>query len=239
MAKSVGMPLADEDRGAPLGEPRAELTVVREPLAEPVESLGDRLAGEHRQRLRARVHLDARDDAHRGEQLGERRAVGRRLPDRLVEQDHAADVLGQPRRREEHLTVRAPVVLRGVEPDRVEPLLDRAGALVGREDALARCDQLRRGRAEYVGVHLMPPVGGFSVACGSGSLRAAGAARHERPEVRQVGVRVAERAARAAEDGADRRPSGRPRVRAVGPTDQREPRGRPRPTRRASRASAR
>ena len=56
------MPVADRDHRAPLGEPGAELDVLGEPLAEPVEALGDLLAGRVRQILRAQVDLDPRDD---------------------------------------------------------------------------------------------------------------------------------------------------------------------------------
>ena len=47
------------------------------------------------ERLRARVDLDARDDPLLLEHLDERRAVGGLLADRLVEEDHAADVVGR------------------------------------------------------------------------------------------------------------------------------------------------
>ena len=45
---------------------------------------------------------------------------------------------------EQHLAVRAPAVLGRLAADRVEALLDRAAALVGGEDALARCNQRPR-----------------------------------------------------------------------------------------------
>ena len=93
------------------------------------------------ERLGAGVDLDAGDDALLLEQLDERRAVGRLLADRLVEQDHAADVVGRALGAEQHLAVVAPVVLGGLHRDRVEALLDGAAALVGGEDALARRDQ--------------------------------------------------------------------------------------------------
>ena len=80
-----------------------------------------------RERLRARVDLDARDDPLRLEQLRERRPVGGALADRLVEEDHAADVLLDALGREEQLAVGAPVVLGRLDVDRVEALLDRAG----------------------------------------------------------------------------------------------------------------
>jgi hypothetical protein len=64
-----------------------------------------------RERLRALVDLDARDDALRGQQLRERRPVVGLLADRLVVEDDAADVLLGARRREEEVAVRAPVLL--------------------------------------------------------------------------------------------------------------------------------
>ena len=90
--------LADDDRRAPLREARAELAVLGESLAQPVQALGDGLAGEQRERLRAGVDLDPGDRAGGLEDLHEGDAVVRRLPDRLVEQDHAADVLAEARR---------------------------------------------------------------------------------------------------------------------------------------------
>src|SRR5262249_25677693 len=134
----------------PLGEPRAPLPVLGEALPEPVETLGDRLVGEQRQWLGPRVHLDPGDRPRGLEDLDERYPVVGRLPDRLVEQDHAADVLAQTRRREEHLAVVSPRLLRGPDPDLVEPLLDRAGGLVRGEDALAGTDELERRRPHRV-----------------------------------------------------------------------------------------
>src|SRR5262249_56409203 len=75
------------------------------------------------------------------EQLRERRPVARRLADRLVEEDDAADVLLDALRGEQQLAVGAPVVFRGLDVDRVETLLDRAVALVGGEDPLALRDE--------------------------------------------------------------------------------------------------
>src|SRR5204863_1629258 len=107
-ARLVG---ADVVGRAPLREARAELAVLLEPLAQTVEALRHRLAGRVREWLRAPVDLDSRDDSAAFEQLRERRPVGRRLADRLVEQDHAADVLLDPVRSEEKVAVRTPVLL--------------------------------------------------------------------------------------------------------------------------------
>ena len=140
--------------GAPLGEPGAEAVVLGEPVAQPVEALGDRLpvVGEG-ERLGAGVDLDAGDDTLALEDLGERGAVEGRLADRLVEEDDAADVVADPFGREQEVAVRAPVVLGVFDADRVEALLDGAGALVGGEDALAGRDERPGGRFEGVGVH--------------------------------------------------------------------------------------
>src|SRR5262249_36623355 len=90
------------------------------------------------------------DRSGRLEHLHERDPVVGRLPDRLVEQDHAADVLAEPRGREQHLSIASARVLGRSDPDLIEPLLDRAGRLVGGEDALARGDQLASGRVHRV-----------------------------------------------------------------------------------------
>src|ERR1051325_8449184 len=91
--------------GYPSGLRRAPAgpAAPREPLPPPVEPLGHRLPLGERERLRALVDLDARNDALRGEQLRERRPVVRLLADRLVEQDDAADVLLGAGRREEEV----------------------------------------------------------------------------------------------------------------------------------------
>ena len=59
--------VADRDHGAPLREARAELVVLRKPFPQAVEALGDRLAGEQGERLRAGVDLDPGNDALGGE----------------------------------------------------------------------------------------------------------------------------------------------------------------------------
>src|SRR5581483_9287178 len=134
----------------PLREPGAELAVLVQPLAQTVESLRDLLPGGVRQLLRALVDLDPRDDPLLREQLRERRPVRRALPDRLVVEDDAADVVAGAFGREEHVAVGAPTLLGRLDPDRVEPLLDRAVALVGGEDALPRRDERARGLFQAV-----------------------------------------------------------------------------------------
>ena len=136
MQYSLGDALVDRDHCAPLREACAELVVFREPLAQPIESFGDRLALGERKRLGALIDLDPRNDPLRLEQPGERCPVGGALADRLVVEDHAADELLGSGRREEELSICPPGLLGGVDSDRVEPLLDRAGALVGSKDAL-------------------------------------------------------------------------------------------------------
>src|SRR5438105_2090139 len=88
--------------------------------------------------------------------LRERRSVGGALADRLVEEDHAADVVGCAVRREQQLAVGAPVLLGRLDADRVEPLLDGAVALVGGENALARCDKGSCCLFELVHVGIIP-----------------------------------------------------------------------------------
>ena len=91
--------VGDRVRGAPLGEAGAELAVLGEALTQAVEALGDRLAlASHASGLAPVSTLMPGMIALVGEQLRERRAVGGRLADRLVEEDHAADVVGRARR---------------------------------------------------------------------------------------------------------------------------------------------
>src|SRR3954469_20136205 len=137
----AGQRVADRVGRTPLREAGAELAVVLEPLAQPVEPLGHRLALGMRKRFRALVDLDSRDDALRGKQLRERRPVVGLLADRLVVEDDAADVLLGARRREEEVPVGATVLLGRLDTDRVEALLDGAGDLVGGEDPLPLGDE--------------------------------------------------------------------------------------------------
>ncbi len=65
----------DREEGSPLREPGPELPVLGEALAQAVKALGHRLAGCERERLRARVDLDAHDGPALLEQAGEREAV--------------------------------------------------------------------------------------------------------------------------------------------------------------------
>ena len=131
-----GDPVADGDDRAPLCEARPERAVLLEPPAQPVEPFGHLLAGEAGLVVRAGVHLDSGDRALRREHVPERRAVVRRLPDRLVVEDDAADEVLHVRRGEEQLPVVPPVLLGRLDTDGVEALRDRPGRLVGGEDAL-------------------------------------------------------------------------------------------------------
>src|SRR3546814_9206720 len=63
-------------------------------------------AGVAGQRMRALVHLDARDDAGIAHHLGERHSRLGLLADGFVEQNRAGDVLAQTRRSQQHFAVR-------------------------------------------------------------------------------------------------------------------------------------
>ena len=96
--------------------------------------------GKMRHRL-ALVDLDPRDDAFPLKQLDQRRAVPRRLADRLIEEDHPADIGLDVVGAEEQLAVIAAALLGRFELDGVEALFNRPGALVRGQDALAVGDQ--------------------------------------------------------------------------------------------------
>ncbi len=144
---------ADVDHGAPLGEARTQLVVLGETLAQAVETFGDRLVCKAGHRLRAGVDLDARHDAELLQILRERRAVLGLLADRLVVQDHAADVVGGTGRSEQHLAVSAARLFGRLQLDGIEALLDRAARLVCRQDALALCDHCPCGRFKFAATH--------------------------------------------------------------------------------------
>ena len=145
--------LTNREHRAPFREARVDLPILREAFAEPVEPFGDRLAFGQCERLRSFVDLDAGNDSLGLEELRERRPVGRRLADRLVEENDAADELLGSLRREEELPVLPARLLGGLDSDRVEPLLDRRVALVRREDALAVGDDLCGGLLQLLKIH--------------------------------------------------------------------------------------
>ncbi len=153
----AGDRLSDIDHRPPLGEFGADLGIVGDAGGEPVEALGHRLAGRERQGLGAGVELDAGDGARRLDDVDERGSVLGFLADRLVEEDDARDVaLHGVRRAEQHFAVVAAVLLgvRGV--DRFEALGDRAGRLVGGQDALAGGHHAVGDGVQFV-EHVIPP----------------------------------------------------------------------------------
>ena len=110
--------VGDADDRPPFGEAGAHAVILREAIPQPVEPLGDGLLGGAGERLCAGIDLDAGNDALAREDLGERRPVGALLTDGLVIQDGAADELGRAWRGEQHLAVRAPALLGGLDPER-------------------------------------------------------------------------------------------------------------------------
>ncbi len=111
--------------------------VLGQPLAQAVEPLRHGLTLEEGERLRSGVDLDTGDHAGLLEQLGQGRPVIGGLTDRLVEQDHAGDVVAESRCGEQELSVRSPVLLGGLDADLVEAFLYRPARLVRRQDPLA------------------------------------------------------------------------------------------------------
>ena len=151
----------DGDDAAPLGEAGAELGVVRQPLAQSIEALGDLfvLAAGHRQG--AAIHLDAGDHVGGGEQVAERRAVLGLLLQRLLGEDDAGDVVGhRGGGAEQHLAIVAAGFQRHRQADQREALGDGAFGFIGGENALAAGDELfgdciERGHGAGVSVFAM------------------------------------------------------------------------------------
>src|SRR5690606_1484348 len=131
--------ICDGDDGAPFREAGAQLVVLGQTLAQAIEAFRHFLdfRGRTSQRLRAFVDLDAGDGSGCLDEVDERRAVLSLLTNGLVEQDHARNIVPHRLgRAEQHLAVIAPILLRVLDADRVEALLDGAGAFVGGQDAL-------------------------------------------------------------------------------------------------------
>jgi hypothetical protein len=76
------------------------------------------------------------------------------LPDGLVIEDDAGNAVAHRlARAEQHFPVVAPAFLGRFHLDGVEPLLDRAGGLVGGKDALAARDHGERNLVEFAEIH--------------------------------------------------------------------------------------
>ena len=107
-----------------------------------------------RQGLRALVDLDAGDRAGLLDQLDQRRAVLGVLPDGLVIEDDAGNVLAHRLgRAEQHLAVVAAVLLGRFDIDGVKALLDGAGGFVGSQNALARRNHRKGDFVEFGKIH--------------------------------------------------------------------------------------
>jgi hypothetical protein len=129
--------VADFDHGAPLRESRTEASVLGEALAQVVEALGDVLTLVTRERLRAVVDLDARDDAKARAQRRYRFARGALLPDRFVLENDARNELFDARRREHQLAKIAAARFGRRDLVCVVAFRQRLRSFVGSEDAFA------------------------------------------------------------------------------------------------------
>ena len=129
---------ADLEHGPPLGEAGTGLVVLGAARAQGVEALGGGLAVGAGDVHGALVHLDPRHDAAGLEHVDERRAGGRALVERLLEEDDAGEVLDRAGRREEKLPERLAVGLHDLHDDAGQAHADGARRLVGGEDALPR-----------------------------------------------------------------------------------------------------
>ena len=84
-AGPAGKPLSDRDDRAPLGKPCTHLIVLGTALGQPVQSMSDLLVPGPGQRLRAAIHLDARDNAEIRQVVSERGSIQGFLADGLIE----------------------------------------------------------------------------------------------------------------------------------------------------------
>src|SRR5215216_1354377 len=104
-------PRSDVDYSAPLGEAGPETTVLRQPVAKAVKTLGNRFTGLEGQRLRSFVDLDTGDRAGGSDEFDERRPVSRFLTDSFVVKNDPGDVIAHRFfGAEEHLAIIAAII---------------------------------------------------------------------------------------------------------------------------------
>src|SRR6516225_3707965 len=105
----------------------AEPAICNEPLAQPIEPLGDNLARREGQRLRALVDLDAGKRAGLLDDLDQWRAVLGALTNGLIVKNDARNALGHRLgRAEQQLAIVTAAVGRGLDANGVEALRDGA-----------------------------------------------------------------------------------------------------------------
>src|SRR5215470_13314178 len=128
----------DIDHSTPFREARALLVIFRQAVGELVEPDGDNLVGASWQRLGSLVDLDTGDRSGLLDQLDQWHAVAGLLPDGFVVQDDARDAVAHGvGRTEQQLAIVASIILGVLDADRIKTPLDRAGGLVGRQNALS------------------------------------------------------------------------------------------------------
>ena len=100
--------LTDGNHRTPFGKTRTHLEILLEPVAQPVQTFRDFLAGMSGQILGSSIDFDARNDACVGEDFEERRAVFLLLTDRFVIEDYPTDALAEIGRGDNQFPIRAP-----------------------------------------------------------------------------------------------------------------------------------
>src|SRR6185295_18538898 len=125
----------------------------REALAQAVQPLGHLFTGAEREILRARIHLDPRQDALLREVIREQHALGGLLARRLVEQDDTGNELLDAGRGEKQPAVGAAAFFGAGGVDGLEARLAGAARFVRREHALALRDHGGRGSCQESFIH--------------------------------------------------------------------------------------
>ena len=146
-------PLPNRDNRPPFREPGPQPGPLGQPVRETVQAAGHLLSWKSGQVDGAGIRLDAGYHPSIGEQLGQRSAIGRRLPHGLVIEDNTADELLHASGTKQQFTVRAPVILGRFQANTVKPLLDGPGAFVCRQNALSLRHQGLRRRRQLFLVH--------------------------------------------------------------------------------------
>src|SRR6185369_1132306 len=98
-------PVANGDYSSPFGKARAHFAVFVQPVAKSVKAFGELFAGMSGHLFRARVDLDAGNDAGIGQSFCKERAVFLLLADCLVEENGAVEAITQSGGCDDHLAI--------------------------------------------------------------------------------------------------------------------------------------
>ena len=149
-----GNPITDDNHRAPLGKTGAHLKIFLETVAQAVQTFGYFLSGMTGHGLRPGIYLNAGNDPRSGDGFNKGSAIFLPLPDRLVEEDRAANALTETGRGHDQLPIGPPRLLGLGNPQPGKSFVAGRIAFIHRQQALVAGDQHPRGVYKFLRIHV-------------------------------------------------------------------------------------